>query len=394
MHFFYKTHRGERRLFVNFDYNIELIEKVRAVPGRRYSSSYNAWHFPCDRGTWYVLKGIFPTIGEMITPDFYDLKEEEVHPFAPDELIDIDKEQSKNKTKDRVIHRNTLTFIQQNAVEDLIKKLEVKRMSENTIRTYSSLFSQFLLYIKRDNLECVSTKDVEDYLLHMYHTKGISESYMNQIINAIKAYYEKVLGWPKLRFEIKRPKRPFQAIRPLTKTEVKALFDSVNNLKHKCILMLIYSAGLRISEACNLRVKDLFWERGLIHVVRAKGKRDRYTIMAEKMVPILKYYKKKYKPRYYLFEGQNPAMPYSPRSVQQFFGRAKKKSGIYPGASVHTLRHTFATHSMEQGMSIKEIQMLLGHKSIKTTSKYIYVNSKNFDGKISPFDALDIKIDT
>lgn len=388
---YYKMHREEYRLFIQFDYEEAKLNAVRAIEGRRYSRTESCWHFPIDRGTWYQLIEIFPWLKDSIRPEFHKLKKEEIGPVEPDELFDYEEWKSREVRKRKRVYHKALSAWQRKVVADLEEQLILKRYSKRTITVYLSSLTLFLLYTKKSSMEDVGKKDVEAFLRYMYKEKNISESYMNQIINAIKAYYEKVLGWPKMRFDIARPKRPVKVIKPLTKEEIERFFSVIDNLKHKCLMMLIYSSGLRISEACSIRVKDILFSRKMVFISRSKGKRDRYSVLADSMIPIIKAYLKEYKPRHHLFEGSDRRFPYSSSSARRVFQRAKQKSGIHPDATVHTLRHSFATHSMENGMSLSTIKELLGHRDIKTTAKYLYVSSETLKRAKSPLDGLDIK---
>ena len=176
----------------------------------------------------------------------------------------------------------------------------------------------------------------------------------------------------------------------LSTEEVIEILKATKNLKHRAILMTIYSAGLRISEAINLKIKDIDSQRMQIRVEQAKGKKDRYTLLSQKNLATLRTYFLAYKPKVWLFEGQEAGEPYSSRSIQNIFSAAVEKAGITKEVSVHTLRHSFATHLLENGTDLRYIQSLLGHESSKTTEIYTHVTTKGFDQIKSPLDKLDI----
>ena len=186
-----------------------------------------------------------------------------------------------------------------------------------------------------------------------------------------------------------RPKKPKKLPQVLTEGEVISLLNAVTNLKHKCILLLIYSAGLRIGELTRLKLNDIQPQHNRIFVYGGKGKKDRYTILSKKAFEQLKVYFELYEPVEWVFEGQQGG-PYSVRSIQQVFSRAKKQSGINSYATVHTLRHSFATHLLEKGVGLRYIQQLLGHESSKTTEIYTHITNKGMNNIISPLDNLDI----
>ena len=175
----------------------------------------------------------------------------------------------------------------------------------------------------------------------------------------------------------------------LSEEEVVRILKNVENLKHKAILMMIYSAGLRISECVNLKIKDIDSVRMQVRVEQAKGKKDRYTLLSTKALIVLRQYFTKYKPKLYLFEGQFGEQ-YSARSIQAVFQEAVKKAGILKRVTVHSLRHSFATHMLENGTNLRYIQSLLGHSNSKTTEVYTHITTKGFEQLKSPMDGLDI----
>ena len=162
--------------------------------------------------------------------------------------------------------------------------------------------------------------------------------------------------------------------------------NTTSNLKHKAILIIIYSAGLRISEAIVLKIQDIDSKRMQIRVHQSKGKKDRYTLLSEKALTVLRAYFQEYRPKHWLFEGQEPASQYATRSIQNIFKAAASKAGIRKKVSVHTLRHSFATHLLENGTDIRYIQNLLGHESSKTTEIYTHITTKGFNQLKSPLD--------
>lgn len=171
--------------------------------------------------------------------------------------------------------------------------------------------------------------------------------------------------------------------------EVASVFRAVGNMKHRCILYIIYSGGLRLSEVTNLRVLDIDSGRMMIKIRQGKGKKDRYTLLSERTLELLRMYFREFKPKDWLFEGSEGGK-YSDRSVQEIFYKAVRKSGLKRHATVHTLRHSFVTHLLEQGTDIRYIQELLGHSNIKTTLIYSHVTRKGIDGIRSPLDSLNI----
>ena len=220
---------------------------------------------------------------------------------------------------------------------------------------------------------------------HAIQLRNISVSQQNQRINAIKFYYEKVLNRKKEYYRISRPRKESKLPTVLTKEEVNSLIQMTKNLKHRCILMTIYSGGLRRSELINLKVTDIDSQRMLIKVCGAKGKKDRYTLLSERLLSELRKYYKVYLPRQWLFEGQEGG-PYSATSIERIFRDAVGRAGIKKYVTPHSLRHSFATHLLEQGTNLRYFQELLGHSSTKTTQIYTRVASNSLMKIRNPLD--------
>lgn len=210
----------------------------------------------------------------------------------------------------------------------------------------------------------------------------------NQYISAIKFYYEKVLGFDRFILGIDRPRKESRLPNVLTKEEVKSIIQQCSNLKHKCILSLIYSAGLRRSELINLRINDIISDQHLIRIRGAKNKKDRVSLLSEPLLNILRNYYQQYKPQQWLFEGRGLKSKYSTTSIASILREASQKAKIKKKVSPHILRHSFATHLLEQGTDIRYIQELLGHKSSKTTEIYTHVSNRDFRQIKNPLDDL------
>lgn len=224
---------------------------------------------------------------------------------------------------------------------------------------------------------------------HLLDTKKARTSTQNQVINAIKFYYEKVRKGQRKVYALERPLKETKLPKVLSAEEVAAILKSATNLKHKTMLWLIYSAGLRRSELINLKIDDIDSKRMVINIKAAKGKKDRITMLSERILELLRKYFKEYRPRVWLFEGM-PGEPYSASSLQKVFMAALRKSGVRKEASLHTLRHSFATHLLETGTDLRYIQSLLGHNSSKTTEIYTHVTTRAFNKIKSPLDDLDL----
>ncbi|MEA1873190.1 MAG: site-specific tyrosine recombinase/integron integrase [Bacteroidota bacterium] len=270
-----------------------------------------------------------------------------------------------------------------------IDKLLLLRYSESTIKTYSSNFEEFINYYNTKKINDISEPEIIEFTRYLVVERGVSESYQNQSINAIKFYYEKVLGESRKFYYLDRPKREKNLPEVLTKQEVKLMINATTNLKHKCLIMLMYSAGLRTSEAVNLKIKDIDSDKGMILIKSGKGKKDRYSLLSKKTLLYLREYFVLYQPQEYLFEGAYGGS-YSASSVLKVVIRAAKKVRIARHVTPHTLRHSFATHLLEQGTDLRYIQSLLGHESSKTTEIYTHITSKGLDNIDNPLDNMEI----
>jgi len=268
-------------------------------------------------------------------------------------------------------------------------KMKELRYGDHTIQTYCSLFEEFINFYYRYDIDKIDESMIIAFLRYLVIERKVSTSYQNQSINAIKFYYERVLGGQRKVYLVDRPRSEKSLPVVLNEEEVCAIISATTNLKHKTILMTIYSAGLRISEAIHLKIEDIDSSRMQIRVVQSKGKKDRYTLLSVKTLEILRQYFQVYKPKVWLFEGQKGEQ-YSDRSIQSILKLAVSKTNIKKRVTVHTLRHSFATHLLENGTDLRYIQTLLGHESSKTTEIYTHVTTKGFEQIKSPLDRLNI----
>jgi integrase/recombinase XerD len=269
------------------------------------------------------------------------------------------------------------------------KKLIIANYSDQTIQSYISALKLFLNYILSKNVMDVSDQLIQDYLFYCKTKKKYSFSSMKQVLASIRFLYLNVLEKPLPKALNIKMKKPQTLPAVLSKEEVSKLFKVTSNLKHKTILLLIYSAGLRLGELLNLKIGDIDSQRLKIHVRQAKGKKDRYVVLSEKLLGLLRAYYKEYNPKDFLIEGAKGGR-YSDKSVQSVMKQALKKAGIRKKATVHTLRHSFATHLLDEGTDIRFIQELLGHVRLETTQIYTHVSTRSINKIKSPADSLDI----
>ncbi|PRY05352.1 site-specific recombinase XerD [Pontibacter ummariensis] len=272
-----------------------------------------------------------------------------------------------------------------------LEKLFLLNYSMNTIRTYHSLLLRFLNSYKDKGMEQVNAfteEDINQYHRQLVQAGRYSCSFVNQSINAVKFYYQRLLGRHEVQLnKVERPEKPDRLPTVLSKQEVKRILEATDNLKHRCMLQLLYAGGLRIGEVINLRLTDVQSDRNLLLIRGGKGKKDRTTVLSQKLLENLRQYYKEYRPKAWLFEGQFGGQ-YTADSLRNVFQACRKKAGVKTNATPHTLRHSFATHLLEQGTDLRYIQTLLGHRSSKTTEVYTHVTSYALDKIVSPLDNL------
>ncbi|MNK58853.1 Tyrosine recombinase XerC [compost metagenome] len=343
------THKKLVRIAVYFENDAQLIARFKKLKGAKWSASLKVWHLP--NTVEYRTKFKLP---EKIIGKQNILKINEVNKKAYQAYIDT---------------------------------LYLKAYSLATIKTYTSEFAQLLYVIEAKPVNELTIEQLKSYLLYCLRELKLSENQVHNRINAIKFYFEKVLKQAQVAIEIPRPKKPSLLPKVIASEDIAKMINETNNLKHKTILMLAYGMGLRVSEIIDLAISDIDSKRMQVHIRGAKGKKDRYTNLPEAILPILRAYYIAYKPKKYLFEGQF-SEKYSIRSAQQVFKQSLLRAKINKEVSIHSLRHSFATHLLEQGTDISYIQKLLGHNNIKTTLIYAQVGKKDLRGVISPLDKI------
>ena len=269
-----------------------------------------------------------------------------------------------------------------------ISYMRYRNYSVRTIKSYCSCLIRLSKYynLSPDKL---TREQFMNYLYYLVEEKQVSAVFLNQMISAYKILIVEVLRREWEEFNIRRPSRSLKLPVVLSQEEVKRIIKVTNNLKHRTFISLIYSCGLRLEELCNLKVADLDSTRMQIHIHSGKGKKDRYVMLSQKILLLLREYWKRYRPKVYLFEGAIPGNAISRRTVQRAFQVAVIKSKIKKCPCLHTLRHSFATHLLEKGVNLIAIQKLLGHNHIKTTVTYTHLQSTPASIK-SPFDDMDV----
>jgi integrase/recombinase XerD len=337
-------HRGENRIAIYFDNTPELNARIKKVEGATWSRTLKVWHLP---------------------------------------------DTVENRTRFRVPCRE-LPDDRSERIEEFKKWLLSKRYSESTIKTYSEALKSFFTFCSAKPVETISNADIisfnNDYILK----KKLSASYQNQVVNSIKLYFRTIENKALDVELVHRPRREHLLPNVLSKEEVKMILDANSNIKHRMMLSMIYSCGLRRSELLNLKPADIDSKRHLVIIRQSKGKKDRIVPLSEKILTMLREYYRGFSPRIWLFEGWKEGTQYDERSLVSVLKRALGKTNIKKPVTLHWLRHSYATHILEAGTDLRYIQELLGHKSSKTTEIYTHVSTKNIQNIKSPFDDLDI----
>jgi len=269
----------------------------------------------------------------------------------------------------------------------MVMEMQLRNLSPNTIEDYARQVVLFTKYYGRSPAELGET-EIKQYLHHLLVNQKLSWSSVNVCYSALRFFYEKTLKRPWNVENIPRPKTGTILPEILSDNELIRLFDALKNFKHRIILMTIYSAGLRVSEVTRLKPAHIDSDRMLIRVEQSKGRKDRYTVLSGVLLPELRNYYQQFRPQTWLFEGRIPGQALSVETVQRIFKNAKEAAGIRKRASVHTLRHCFATHTMEDGTNLFRIKELMGHRSIQTTLHYVHVRREYLRQAVSPLDTL------
>ena len=355
------------RLRVIFGYQPAIVKAIKALPFCKWDAKNKWWTLP-----------------------YSDKIVAQIRQAAAEHNLPVRYQENTDTATDRVARPSASSIANYRPCPvSYVLKMKELRYSGQTIKNYVSLFEEFINYYPTDDIDQIDDGKIVAFCQYLVIDRKVSASHQNQAINSIKFYYEKVLGGKRKLYTLQRPAKERQLPVVLNSDEITRIFAQLKNLKHRTVLMLIYSAGLRISEAINLKIKDIDSKRMQIRIEQSKGKKDRYTLLSQKMLVLLRAYYIQYKPVNYLFERQD-SPTYSTKSIQLVLKRACEQAGIKKHVTVHTLRHSFATHLLENGTDLRYIQLLLGHESTKTTEIYTHLTTKGFDQIKSPLDDLDI----
>ena len=389
-------HRGRENIGIYFQNYSSLNNIIRKLKEVKWSQTNKCWYMPLSSDSYDLIKEALNKVAEINSAELKQYLEKRKQIKATSAPLS-NKPVSTNFITKTIAASPAWKLSKENlaALEKFVEQLKLKSYSLSTILTYRNEFLQLLQLLKNKPVNDLTTADLRRYMVYAMEKEGIKENTAHSRLNALKFYFEQVLGKEKFFWEIPRPKKPMQLPNVLGEKEIARLFNAVLNLKHKAILFTAYSAGMRVSEVTSLRLSDIDSDRMQIRIEAAKGKKDRYVGLSPVLLDILRAYLKKSKPRpvKYLFESEMPGEAYSSRSAQKVFQRAKEKAGIRKEVSFYSLRHSFATHLLEKGIDIRFIKDILGHFNIKTTERYVHVKKEQLIRIPSPLDDLWLKGD-
>lgn len=362
--------RHEKMIGIQFQTSKLIQNLIKTLPNPRWSEEHNAVYIKNNPTNLTLIFDTFRGVAWIDTRLFISDK-----PIKDNPILDIDS--FRNRTKINGY---------KHCPESYLTKLELRRYAFNTAKTYISLFEKFINKYYDTPINQLTEIEIRSYLKEL-HDLGLSNSYLHQMVNSIKFYYEVVMGMPSRMYAIERPRKEKKLPKVLSVEEVKLLIENTTNIKHKCIISLLYSAGLRRSELLTLKINDVDSKRMLIFIQSAKGNKDRYTVLSESTLTDLRTYFKQYRPENYLFEGVR-GQQYSPTSVANIVRKSALKAKLNKHVTPHMLRHSFATHLLENNTDLRHIQVLLGHSSSTTTEIYTQVAIKSIQNIKSPLDYL------
>ncbi len=338
----------QKRIALLFDYDASTIELVKQIEGRKWSAPDKFWHIPYLENYLRVLNKQFK--GKL---EFVEQQKEVAFPVK------------------------------------FIETLQKWNYSEPTIKSYMHNFSLFMRHYPGIEPSEITLEQIRKYIIYLVEVKKYSASSQNNAINAIKIYYNKVLQKELEDFYAPRPHRPKSTPMVLNEKEVALILKNLTDLRDRCMIFLVYSAGLTPSEILHLKPNQIDSQNMKIFISSAKGDKDRYVVLADKLLILLREYFKKYKPKVWLFESYT-GKQYSKRKLQKAFQTAVKESGITKPATLTILKNSFAVHLIEKGVDIRYIQQMLGHKHAKTTMKFLRVSKRDLKAITSPLDNLDV----
>ena len=353
-------HRGKKVYLIEFPFQHDLIHQVKSI-GCVWSRSKEKWYLNYNKENEQILRELFPDALKYLNA----------------------RKETKTKLTSGDFDKETLKII-----HAYVKYLRGKLYSESTVKSYYNHILEFLYYTKGRPVETLSNRDVELFVEDVYLKRKYSASTHRQVISAIRHFKNLYSDCLIDNVALDSPEKSRFLPAVLSKEEVLRLLQVTQNLKHRAILALLYSAGLRIGELIHLKLSHIDVNRRQLIVKNGKGRKDRYVILANSFLPLLNNYLFSYNPAVYFVEGTKAGEPYTAGSIRNFLRKSCKKAGIRKVVTPHTLRHSYATHLLENGVDIRYIQVLLGHSRPETTMVYTHVAKKDMLAIESPLDTM------
>jgi site-specific recombinase XerD len=373
----FSINEPDGRLIIRFlgRYDQEWVSELRSYRQVKYDNIRREWSLRWSQLTVDSLSDYFASKGINVI----------VKKPEPSKIIREIREDTGSGVRGRVLREEA-----EKGIEDVRRYLSERRYSVHTLNSYISHLEFFFKYFDQKDPGEISDKDIEGFMHDFIIANNYSASYQNQVISAVKIFYGHRGGRDINSSVFERPRRSRSLPKVFSKEEIMQIFNATKNGKHKLILWMVYSCGLRRSEVINIRLPDLDTARGTLHIREGKGNVDRMVPISPKIWEKIRSYIKSYKPSEYLFEGQSGGK-YSVESVYNVFKKSLRNSGIKKDVGIHSLRHSYATHLHEGGLDIRFIQELLGHKSTRTTEIYTHVSRRDLLSIRSPIDDMEIE---
>ncbi len=370
------THKNEKVILIKFVFDAIIVQRLKQIARPKWSKTHHCWYVQDTE----KMRALFKL--PIVNRSEYDFNNRQWVSKPIHNNVD-------RSITNMVTYKGLqVAAINKHVLYNTVQQLTLMGYSSSTTRTYLQEIASFLQDIKYYSADDFTADRLRKYCAYCLKEKKLSENTVHSRINALKFYYEKVLKRECFFIDLPRPKKVLKLPKVISEQKILEVLLGIENVKHKALLFLAYSAGLRVSEVVTLKIDDIDEGRMQIFIAAAKGKKDRVVNLAYAALEMLTLYKEMYKPVYYLFESQDLSTHYCIRSAQMVFAEAKRKAGLAKHISFHSLRHSFATHLHEQGVDIGYIQKLLGHNDIKTTLIYTQVSNKNIKNIESPLDKI------
>jgi len=354
-------HRDIFCIAIRGKFGSQANQIIRNFPNRLYSKTHGCWYVKHSPANLDLLFQCLSGVTSVAVPVAFDEHKQTVP-----------------------VPTRKMTPLPNGYSECLIRM----RYSESTRITYENQMRLFVEFIQPQSIYEITKETVDRYMGYLVETRKVSVSTQNTAINAIKFYLEQVNKGERTFYYVDRPIKEKLLPSVLSEGEMHKMLGCAQNTKHRCMMFMLYSAGLRISELLNLKWQDIDEDRKVIYIRGGKGRKDRITLLSKLALDYLRHYQTLYHTKEWLFEGPDGGQ-YSPRSVNQFIHKYSRNAGISKRVSAHTLRHSFATHLLERGTDLRYIQTLLGHESSLTTERYTHVTKRGFEKLVSPLDYLE-----